>query len=458
MAAAQPELPAGLRDQALTAHLQALSGSRDIMAGPVASTVLADDSHSRPVTVAALIARAVIAWDAGHASDALQFWRDAARDHGAASPDARRPQPLLALAAALVDLRQFGEADAILRAASHPSLRDIPAGAALFLLRARIHLATDRLADADADGNAALDIAQAVGARGYATAAHSVMALIELRRGNIAAAVRHIFAARPGDRPQFADLYARPETTAAEARVTEAGEGPAAVLGHLRELSAVLPTRPGLLLGDPALAGWLARAALAGGDGKVAASIARTAQALADANPALPVLAAAAAHSRGLIDRDPATLAQAASLHPDSWAKASAEEDLGVLHRSQGNRSQAIHHLNKALDGYRQAGADRDQARIRRRLRNLGIRRRHWETHEAKPVAGWESLTYTEQAVAGLVAEGLSNGQVGARMYISTHTVAHHLRQAFRKLEIASRYELTRIVIEQAADDAGPAR
>jgi len=37
-------------------------------------------------------------------------------------------------------------------------------------------------------------------------------------------------------------------------------------------------------------------------------------------------------------------------------------------------------------------------------------------------------------------------------MYISTHTVAHHLRQAFRKLSIASRVELTRIVIERAAD------
>jgi DNA-binding NarL/FixJ family response regulator len=37
-------------------------------------------------------------------------------------------------------------------------------------------------------------------------------------------------------------------------------------------------------------------------------------------------------------------------------------------------------------------------------------------------------------------------------MYISTHTVAHHLRQAFRKLAIASRVELTRVVIEQAMD------
>jgi DNA-binding CsgD family transcriptional regulator len=37
-------------------------------------------------------------------------------------------------------------------------------------------------------------------------------------------------------------------------------------------------------------------------------------------------------------------------------------------------------------------------------------------------------------------------------MYISTLTVAHHLRHSFRKLSIASRVELTRIVIEQAAD------
>ena len=44
-------------------------------------------------------------------------------------------------------------------------------------------------------------------------------------------------------------------------------------------------------------------------------------------------------------------------------------------------------------------------------------------------------------------------------MYISTHTVAHHLRQAYRKLSIASRVELARIVIERAADgsqSAGP--
>ena len=128
-----------------------------------------------------------------------------------------------------------------------------------------------------------------------------------------------------------------------------------------------------------------------------------------------------------------------------------AAEDLGVLHAEHGDRDRAIGHLRQALAGYQQAGAERDQARVRQRLRQLGIRRRHWSTPSQRPVTGWDSLTETEQAVARLVAEGLNNNQVAARMYISTHTVAHHLRQAFRKLSIASRVELTRIVIEQAS-------
>jgi DNA-binding NarL/FixJ family response regulator len=235
-------------------------------------------------------------------------------------------------------------------------------------------------------------------------------------------------------------------------QITEARDGPAAVLGHLGQFRADLEARPGLLLGDPATAAWLARTALAAGDSDLAASAARAAQDLADTHPGFPALAGAAAHSRGLATRDPGLLAEAATQHPDLWARASAAEDLGVLHGRRSDRDLAIHYLKEALGGYRQAGAGRDQARIRLRLRELGIRRRHWSTPPGRPVTGWDSLTGTEQVVAGLVAEGLNNNQVAARMYISTHTVAHHLRQAFRKLSIASRVELTRIVIEQASD------
>jgi DNA-binding CsgD family transcriptional regulator len=450
MVLARPQLPGDLRDQALTAHLQALAGLRDKLAGPAANTVLADPGqHDSHAAAAALVVRAVLAWDGGQISDGLELLRDAARRVPGISPDARHVQPLLALAAALADLRELGEAEDLLRAADHPALQDIPARAALFILRARTHLAAGRLAEAAADGQAALAIARALGARGYAATAHCVLSVIELRRGDLAAAAQHL-AVRPVTSPQFADIYARPETTLVQAQVTEARDGPAATLGHLRQLGTDLQTRPGLLLGDPAGAAWLARTALATGRPELAARAARAARALADAHPGFPALAAAAAHSRGLARRDPARLGEAARQHPDPWARASAAEDLGVLYGQHGDRDRAICHLKDALGGYRHVGAGRDQARIRRRLRHLGIRRRHWSTPAARPVTGWDSLTDTEQAVADLVAEGLNNNQVAARMYISTHTVAHHLRQAFRKLSICSRVELTRIVIEQA--------
>ena len=452
MVLARPQLPGGLRDQALAAHLQALAGLRDELAAPVADAILAaPGQHDSPAAAAALLARALISWDSGQICDGLGLLRDAARHGTGITADARQVQPLLALAAALVDLRQLGEAEDILRAADHPALENIPARAARSLLRARIQLAAGRLEDAAADAQAALAVARTLGADGYAATAHSVLSMIELRRGDLAAAAQHL-AGRPVTGPQFAGIYARPETILAAAQITEARDGPAAALGPLRQVCADLKARPGLLLGDPALAAWLARTALATGDGELAARAARAAQDLAETHPGFPALAAAAAHSGGLAGRDPARLAEAATQHPDPWARASAAEDLGVLHAGHGDRDQAIGHLKDALGGYGQVGADRDQARIRRRLRRLGIRRRHWSTPAARPVTGWDSLTDAEHAVAGLVAEGLSNNQVAARLYISTHTVAHHLRQAFRKLSIASRVELTRIVIEQAAD------
>ena len=452
MVLARPQLPGSVRDQALAAHLQALTGLRDELAGPVADAILAaPGQHDSPAAAAALLARAVISWDSGQICDGLGLLRDAARHGAGTSPDARQVQPLLALAAALVDLRQLGEAEDILRAADHPALENIPAQAARSLLRARIQLAAGRLAEAATDGRAALAVARTLGADGYAATAHGVLSMIELRRGDLAAAAQHL-AGRPVTGPQFAGVYARPETILAAAQITEARDGPGAALGPLRQVCADLEARPGLLLGDPALAAWLARTALATGHPELAARAARTALDLAETHPGFPALAAAAAHSEGLARRDPARLAEAATQHPDPWARASAAEDLGVLHTGHGDPDQAIGHLKDALGGYAQVGAERDQARIRRRLRKLGIRRRHWSTPAARPVTGWDSLTDTEHAVAGLVAEGLSNNQVAARLYISTHTVAHHLRQAFRKLSIASRVELTRIVIEQAAD------
>jgi hypothetical protein len=117
---ARPLLPGDLRDQALTAQLQALTALRDDLAGPVADTILAaPDQHDRHAAAAARLARAAISWDNGQISDGLELLRDAARHGTGISADARHVQPLLALAAALVDLRLLGETEDILRA-RHP--------------------------------------------------------------------------------------------------------------------------------------------------------------------------------------------------------------------------------------------------------------------------------------------------------------------------------------------------
>ena len=64
------------------------------------------------------------------------------------------------------------------------------------------------------------------------------------------------------------------------------------------------------------------------------------------------------------------------------------------------------------------------------------------------------SLTPTEHSVAGLVAEGLSNPQIGARMYISSRTVQTHLAHIFAKLDISSRAQLAAEVTRRQRDEA----
>jgi DNA-binding CsgD family transcriptional regulator len=453
---AQPQLPDGLREEATATQLQALAGSRDDLARSLADTILADPSqHDSHVVVTALVTRAVIAWDQGQISEGLELLRDAARNGTGVSPDARHSQPLLALAAALADLRQLDKAEDILQAADSQALHGIPAHAALSILRARIHLANGRLVDAAAAGQAALATAETLGARGYAAAAHSMLSVVALRRGDIAAAARHT-TSRPAPSPYFADTYARAETAMGRGQISESRDGPAAAIGHIRLLCADLPAHPGLLLGDPTAAAWLVRTALAVGDDGLAALVARTAEALADANPGFPALAATAMHSLGLASQDRARLAEAATQHHDPWAKASAAEDLGILCARQGDQDQAIKDLTQAINGYQQAGATTDAARIRRRLRRLGVRRRHWACTADRPVSGWESLTATERIASELVAQGLNNQQVADQMYISVHTVASYMRQIFRKLHVSSRIELARIVIERAQQPHNP--
>jgi DNA-binding CsgD family transcriptional regulator len=74
-------------------------------------------------------------------------------------------------------------------------------------------------------------------------------------------------------------------------------------------------------------------------------------------------------------------------------------------------------------------------------LRPLGVRcRRSGQPRRA--LVGWDSLTASELGVARLAAEGLTNPQIGDRLFISRRTVATHLANVFRKLDITNRVQL----------------
>ena len=60
--------------------------------------------------------------------------------------------------------------------------------------------------------------------------------------------------------------------------------------------------------------------------------------------------------------------------------------------------------------------------------------------------AAVESLTPTELRVAQLAAQGGSNRDIAEMIFVSRNTVAWHLRNVYRKLQIDSREHLTRLV------------
>jgi DNA-binding CsgD family transcriptional regulator len=59
-----------------------------------------------------------------------------------------------------------------------------------------------------------------------------------------------------------------------------------------------------------------------------------------------------------------------------------------------------------------------------------------------RPTHGWSSLTPTEMAVIRLIAKGLTNADIAARLVMSRRTVTTHLTHVFTKLGVATRAEL----------------
>jgi DNA-binding CsgD family transcriptional regulator len=196
----------------------------------------------------------------------------------------------------------------------------------------------------------------------------------------------------------------------------------------------------------------MVRIAIAAADDDLAEHAVAAAQTRLRLNPGVVSIAAVAAHTAGLLHRSHDELSSAVAFFGDGprpIALASALEDLGKRDVSRGDPEAGIAAFDRALSLYVDAGAEWDAARLRRRLRALGVRRRLLST--PRPQRGWEALTDSELKVVRLIAAGRTNREAGEQLFVSPHTVSSHLRRAFAKLDVSSRVELSRL----AADHDG---
>jgi DNA-binding CsgD family transcriptional regulator len=448
---AEPYLPDSVRDEATVVLLQALVELPDMReAEERAAAILADPASSGRLVVAAIAAQAAIKWNEGLVAESLTLSYEAISGKATGeAPDTWTFRPALDLASRLADLRQFDEA--VVLVATPPrdpdaiSLAEAQARPAL--LRARMYLAAGDLDRAEAEVQAVDGDEQQAGLSLGATFGPFMHGVIALRRGDLNGAERvlnRIFALPDEARSGHIGVHC----LVLAARVAESRDGAAQALALVTGIYDNIDSNRWLLLADPAAAPWLVRLALTAGDRARAAKAGAVADHLRRVNSAFPVVAAGCAHAVGLLGGDVDLLRLAAETQTDLWSSASAAEDLGVLYADQGRIPDAIACLERARDGYEQYGAARDTARVRQRLRGLGVARRPFRGAE-RPLAGLASLTETERGIADLVAQGLTNRRIADQLFISAHTVAFHLRQIFRKLSIASRVELTRLIMEQ---------
>jgi len=169
-----------------------------------------------------------------------------------------------------------------------------------------------------------------------------------------------------------------------------------------------------------------------------------------------PALRRSAAFAAAILDGDAIRLLSVADAYAAAGRpllEAQAREHAAEALAAAGHGREARLQLDAAQDHYAEMGASWDAARADARLRAHGIRRGvHGE--RKRPKAGWAALTDTELTVAALLAEGLSNPDIAARMFISRRTVQFHVSNILAKLGLSSRVELAALVARRAGSAA----
>jgi DNA-binding CsgD family transcriptional regulator len=108
----------------------------------------------------------------------------------------------------------------------------------------------------------------------------------------------------------------------------------------------------------------------------------------------------------------------------------------GEFLRREDRTVEARGQVRGAYEEFTEMGAEAFAERARRELQASG------ETVRERTLGTQDVLTPQESQIARLAAEGQTNPEIGAQLFISPRTVEYHLRKVFTKLDISSRKEL----------------
>ena len=114
--------------------------------------------------------------------------------------------------------------------------------------------------------------------------------------------------------------------------------------------------------------------------------------------------------------------------------------------RRQGRRTEAREQLRTACRMLEEMGMQAFAERARRELAATGETARPRTAPAARTAGASETLTAQETQIARMARDGLSNPEIGTRLFISPRTAQYHLSKVFTKLGITSRGQLHRVL------------
>ena len=310
------------------------------------------------------------------------------------------------------------------------------------VLLAGVSARTGDLATAAEQARCAGELAWVTGQREWRTRAAVIEALVAARRGTtdaprlVEAAHRSVIC-EEGEARALVELAHAVSLTAAE----EWADG----LALLLKVASGAVNCPAVL--DLGLLGHLAEAALQVGRRAVVAEVvARTAE-------SAPRCATGAAlvdlqYARALLASDAeadACFEDVQSLSDACWPWVRARSDLarGKVLRRRRRIAEARAHLLSAQRLFQAIGSPAWERRAGEELRAAGWREPG--TGGTRHDNEWTRLSPQEREIVRLAAEGLTNRQIGERLFLSQRTIGAHLYHVFPKLDVTSRTQLVRI-------------